>query len=129
MAVKQTEIKTLKVGGFVVIDGVACRIKDIQTSKTGKHGHAKCRIEAIGLINNIKKIIIKPGHEKLDVPIIEKKAAQVLSLHENIANVMDMETYETFDLKIPEELQGQVIEGGQVVYWKILEDKILMQTK
>jgi len=41
---------------------------------------------------------------------IEKKTAQVLSIQGNTANVMDSETYETFDLEIPEELKGQVVD-------------------
>ena len=70
-----------------------------------------------------------PGHDNVDVPIVEKKSAQVLSVQENTANVMDSETYETFDLKIPEELKGEVVEGVNVMYWVILNDKVMKQVK
>jgi translation elongation factor P/translation initiation factor 5A len=40
---------------------------------------------------------------------------------------MDLESYETFDLKIPEELKAKVKEGINVLYWNVLEDKILQQ--
>jgi len=129
MSKKLVEVSSLRVGGYVIVDDIACRVTDIQTSRPGKHGHAKARIEAVGLVNPVKKIIIRPGHDKIEVPIVEKKGAQVLSIHEDIANVMDSETYETFDIKIPEELKDQVKEGSQVVYWIILNEKILKQIK
>ena len=112
-----------------MIEGVACRVVDTQTSKPGKHGHAKIRISAMGIIDEKKRIVVMPGHDNVDVPIIEKKTAQVLSIQNDVANVMDSETYETFDLKIPEELKEQVVEGCSVLYWQILNDKVINQIK
>jgi translation initiation factor 5A len=108
---------------------MACIVKSIQTSRPGKHGHAKCRIEAVGIKDGRKIITVLPGHDNIDTPIIEKKAAQVLSLQADKASVMDMESYETFDLDIPDDLKGQVVEGGQVVYWIVLGEKMLKQVK
>ena len=119
----------VKKGTSLVIDGVACTVIDVQTSKPGKHGHAKCRIEATGMIDGRKKIIVVPGHDKLDSPIIEKKAAQVLSIHDEVANVMDSESFETFDLKIPNDLKGRVIEGVTITYWIILDEKIMREVR
>lgn len=124
-----TSVGSLQRGNYVVIDGVACRVTNTQTSRPGKHGHAKVRLEAVGLIDEKKKIIVAPGHDNIDVPIIEKKTAQVLSIQGDAVNVMDSETYETFDLKIPEELKGQVVEGCNVLYWIILNDKVMKQVK
>jgi len=129
MTTKQVIASSLKVGGYVLFEDKAYVVKSIQISKTGKHGHAKCRIEATNIIDNTKAIKILPGHDKVDVPIIEKKSAQVLSLQEGKANVMDMESYETFDLDIPEEMKEEVKEGQQVVYWIILGKKVLKQAK
>lgn len=128
METKQSGVGSLKVGNYVLIDDVACVIKDIKVSK-GRHGHAKSKVEATSLIDHTKKIIVKPNHDRITVPIIEKKTAQVLSIQGDTANVMDMETYETFDLKIPEELKDQVVAGGQVIYWKMMNYKILKQAK
>lgn len=122
-------VTELRVGSYVVLDGHACIIKSIQTSKPGKHGHAKCRVEAIGIKDGRKIIQVMPGHNKVESPIIEKRNAQVLSISGNKANVMDMETYETFDVNIPEEMQGQVVEGGEVLYWVVMGEKILKQVK
>ena len=126
---KVTDIGSIKVGSYIIVDDVACVIKNIQISKPGKHGSTKARIETVGLVDGQKRIFIKPTSDRIEVPIIEKKDAQVLSIHETMANVMDMDTYETFDLQIPEELVNQVKEGDQVLYWIILDDKVLKQVK
>jgi len=126
---KFTNVGSLKVGNYVIVDGIACIVKSVQTSRPGKHGHAKCRVEAIGMIDDQKKIFVAPGHDKIDVPIIVKKSAQVLSINKDMANVMDTESYETFDLKIPEDLKDKVSEGVQVVYWGILSEKVMKQLK
>ena len=127
--VKPVSVATLQKGSFVVIEGVACRVVDTQTSKPGKHGHAKVRIGAVGLLDGRKRDIVMPGHDNIDVPIIDKKTAQVLSIKDDMANIMDSETFETFDLKIPDELKGQVTEGCTVMYWVILDDKVMKQVK
>ncbi|MBS3152976.1 translation initiation factor IF-5A [Candidatus Woesearchaeota archaeon] len=126
---KSVNAGSLKPGNFCIIDGIACTVKSIQISKTGKHGHAKCRIEAIGIVDSQKKVIVVPSHDKIFVPIIEKKTAQILSIHGDTSNVMDMETYETFDLEISEDIKGRVAEGVQVLYWDVQGTKIMKQIK
>jgi translation initiation factor 5A len=125
--IKQESIASLQKGSYIVIEGVACRVVDTQTSRPGKHGHAKVRLTAVGLVDEKKKVIVMPGHDSVDIPIIGKKNAQVLSVQGNMANIMDSETYETFDLKIPDDLKADVIEGCTVMYWDILEDKVMKQ--
>ncbi len=126
---KLAEAGSLKPGSYVIFGGAACVVKNVQTSKTGKHGSAKCRIEAVGIVDEQKRIELIPAHDNVQVPIIEKKSAQVLSVHDNKANVMDNETYETFDLDIPEDLKDKITEGNQIVYWIILDQKVLKQAK
>ena len=119
MEKKVTNASSLKVGNYVLLDEIPCIIKSIQISKTGKHGHAKCRIEAVAMADGQKKILVMPGHDKVEIPIVVKKSAQILSITENMANVMDEETYETFDLSIPDELKDTLNEGDQVIYWEL----------
>jgi len=126
---KQSNVGSLKKGNYVILDGIACTVKDIQTSRQGKHGHAKCRMEAVAIIGDQKKIFVAPAHDRIEVPIITKHSAQVLSINNNIANVMDLVSYENFDLKIPTEIKSQVQEGKEVIYWKILGEKIMKQIK
>lgn len=119
----------LKIGSYVMMDGAACKVTNIQVSKPGKHGHSKMRVEAVGLIDEKKRLIVKPGSDNIEVPIIEKKTAQILSVSGDTANVMDTESYETFNLKIPEELKNTVVGGVQVIYWDILGEKVMKQIK
>lgn len=126
---KVTDISSLKKGSYVIVDGVACITVDTQTSKPGKHGHAKVRLTAVGMLDGKKREIVKSGHENVNVPIIEKKNAQVLSVVGEVANVMDTDTFETFDMKIPEELTGTVTDGAVVLYWIIMNDKVMKQVK
>lgn len=125
----QEEISKLKEGRYVIIDGAACVITNMQRSAPGKHGHAKYRVEAVDMITGNKKVIILTGHARVDVPIVEKKTAQVLNVSGDTAQLMDMESYETFEAEIPEELKGKVVAGGQVVFWTILNKKIIKQVK
>lgn len=125
---KSVPTNSLKKGSYIIIDGAPCRVSDIQVSRPGKHGHAKYRIMAMGIIDNKKRELVTPAHE-VDAPIIEKKNAQILSIHGDTANVMDSETYETFDLKIPEELKKDVKEGKEVLYWIVMNDKVMKQVK
>ena len=129
MATKVQDVGSLQKGSYIVLEGAACRVVDMQVSRPGKHGHAKVRLTAIGLVDDKKRVAVMPGHDSVEVPIIEKKSAQVLSIHGDVANVMDSETYETFDLNIPEELKAQVVEGSNVLYWVILNDKVMKQLK
>ena len=128
------EIKLVPIGGlqkgrYVVIDGAACIVTDTKTSRPGKHGHAKVNMMAVGMIDGKKRNIVLPGHDNIEVPVIGKKNAQVLSVTGTSANVMDMDNYETFDLPIPEELQSTVGVGAVVVYWVILDDRVMKSLK
>ena len=125
METRFVNVTSLRKGSYVNIDDQPCVVKNIDISKTGKHGHAKARIEAIGLLDGQKRIIVKPGHENVSVPIIEKKRAQVLSVHENDASIMDMETYETKTAEIDDEVKNSIEEGKQVEYWKIAGKEII----
>jgi translation initiation factor 5A len=129
MSTKPVSVGSLKKGNYIVIDGAACIVSDTQTSRPGKHGHAKVRLTAVGMIDDKKRVIVLPGHDTIDAPIVEKKLAQVLSITGDMANVMDNETYETFDLKITEKLKDQVVEGATIMYWIILNDKIMKQVQ
>ena len=116
-------------GSFILMGGIACKVVDVEISKPGKHGHSKVRISAVGLVDEKKRIEVMPGHDNVEVPVIEKRSAQVLSVQGDIANVMDSENYETYDLMIPEEFKGQIKDGMSVLYWTIMNEKVIKQIK
>jgi translation initiation factor 5A len=126
---KLSSVGHLKKGNYVVIEGVACIVKDTQTSRPGKHGHAKVRLSATGILDGKLKVIVMPGHDNIEVPVIDKRTANVLSITGNMANIMDIETYETFDIEIPSEFTDDIKEGSNILYWIILKDKVIKQVK
>lgn len=129
MSKKVVEVKTLKVGKYVILDGEASKIVNIQTSSPGKHGAAKARVDAIGIFDNQKRGIVKPVDAKIDIPIIDKRVAQVLALMGSDVQLMDLETYETFEIAIPDDLRNDLIEGAEVDYIVALGNKKLMRIK
>jgi translation initiation factor 5A len=98
-------------------------------SKTSGRGVARARIEGQSIIDGRKIVELFSSQDNAQVPIVEKKNAQVLSINENKANVMDSETFETFDLDIPEELKNNIHEGDTVLYWIVMDHKVLRQMK
>ncbi|MEK6917391.1 MAG: translation initiation factor IF-5A [Nanoarchaeota archaeon] len=113
-----------KTGTNIIIEGMAYTVRKIDISKTGKHGSSKCRIEAVSMINDQKKIIAVPGHERFDVPMVNKNKAQVLSIGDKVS-VMDLENFETIELECPEELRSQIAENDNVEYWDINGERII----
>ncbi len=119
--VNATEIKS---GTNIIVDGISCTVRSIDISKTGKHGHAKCRIEAIGIINGQKKVFVVPGHERVEIPNVDKRKAQVLSIGDNVS-VMDLESFETLEIPCDPELKGQLEANSNVEYWDVEGEKII----
>ncbi|MDI6810447.1 MAG: translation initiation factor IF-5A [archaeon] len=113
-----TEVRMLKEGKYVVIDEEPCTIMSITTSKPGKHGAAKARIEGIGVFDSQKRTTVQPVTAKMYVPIIERRSGQVLSVLEDTAQVMDLEDYSTIEIKILEELQetGRIEPGKEIPF-------------
>jgi translation initiation factor 5A len=128
MAHKILEATALRVGSYIMLDGNAYMIKSMDVSKTGKHGHAKVRMEATGILGGKKKVMVIPGHERFEVPLIEKRKAQVLSIVGETASLMDAENFENFDLIIPEGLKDDVKEGMTVEYWDVEGKKLIKRT-
>lgn len=118
MEKRQTEIKQLKPGGFVIIDEVPCRVDSVQISKPGKHGGAKARLSAVGLFDDQRRIIVKPADSRVDVPVIEKKSMQVIALIGDNVQLMDLQDYSQKEIRIPDELKGQLTEGDEVLVWQ-----------
>ena len=115
-----SEVRQLKVNRYIIIDDEPCKIVSITTSKPGKHGEAKARIEAIGVFDEQKRSVVHPVRHKVQVPIIDKRTAQVVALMGDQVQLMDMETYETFEMNIPEDLRGQLNAGEEIQYLSAL---------
>jgi len=125
MVAKVIDATEMRIGTFLLLDGVAHQVKKMDVSKTGKHGHAKVRFEAISAFTGKKKVMVVPGHDKFEVPMIDKRSGQILSVSGNVVSIMDSETFENFELNIPEDLMGAVSDGASVEYWDVEGDKLL----
>jgi len=132
MSTQQAEVRQLKEGRYVVIDEEPCKILSITTSKPGKHGAAKARIDAIGMFDGVKRSMVAPVTEKCKIPMIDKKKVQVLNIHGDHAQVMDMETYQNFELPVSDNEKAALSPGAEVLimesmgkqkFWNVGEDE------
>ncbi len=129
MNIAKKALKNFKPGDLIIIDNVPCRVEDVRTTVSGKHGAAKTRIEAIGLFDNRRRSIIGSSDDEAEVPMIKRKKAQVLSIINNIAQLMDLETYEQIEIEIPEEKKDKIKEGEEIYYYEIMGIKTLKDLK
>ena len=107
-------MKDIKVGRFILIEGIPCRVVEIETSAPGKHGSAKMRVTAVSIFDGGKKTLLKPSDGDVEVPVITKKKAQVVSISESRVQLMDLDTYETFELPIPSDMANNIKSGDEI---------------
>ena len=119
---QQVEAGKLRNGSFVMIDGEPCEVRDVSKSSPGKHGSAKAKIKARGLFDEKDRHITKPADTMMMSPDLDKKEGQVVSIDGNIAQVMDMDSYETEEMDIPDEFDAS--EGDTVNYWVVDDRKL-----
>ena len=100
----------LKPGSYVLIDDEACQVKSVEKSKPGKHGASKVRVTAMGIFRDTKKNLLKPTDASVDIPIILKGSAQVVAVMGTQIQIMDVETYKTFDIDKPKDVPN--LSGG-----------------
>ena len=119
MAETTATLKECKPGSYIMVDGEPCKVVEFAKSKPGKHGAAKVRLDAVGIFDNKKRNLLSPADSQVQVPIIEKKKAQIITLTGDLAQLMDLTDYSTFDTAIPEEFKGRLEAGMEVEYWKL----------
>ena len=126
--IKLSHAGAMKSGSYLLIDGSPCIVKSTSTSRPGKHGHAKVRIKATDIFTGSTKEIVKPGHDNVEVPIIYKKNAQVLSVSTDSVELMDMETFEEISAEtklIDESVEGKIEAGQTLMIWQVMGKNII----
>ena len=124
------ELGSLKVGSYIIIDSEPCRIVSYDHSKPGKHGSAKARISAIGVFDGSKHSMVSPVSANVDVPLIDKRSGQIISMSGQTLQIMDLETFEVFETQAADdEMKDKIRQGGEVEYWKVLERIKVVRTK
>ena len=120
----QTQASDLSNGSYVMIDGEPCEVRSVSMSSPGKHGSAKAKIKARGVFDDKDRHLTKPGDAMMMQPDVSKKFGQIVSRDGDIAQVMDMDTYETDEMELPEDLEAG--EGDEIEFWEI-EDRVLVK--
>jgi len=115
----------LRIGKFVIIEDEPCKVMGIQKSKPGKHGAAKMRVDAIGLFDGVKRSLLKPSDADVEIPVIARKRAQVVSVSDNSAQLMDIESFETFEVTMPEDMKGEIEVGKEIQYMEAMGKRLL----
>jgi translation initiation factor 5A len=122
----------LKVGSFVIIDGEPCRIVEISKAKTGKHGSAKATVTAVGLFSKSKKVLVAPVDSQVEVPIIEKRIGRVIADLGNKLQVMDVETFEVFEVSkdaIEETIRDKLTVDQEIEYWQVMNTRLIIRPR
>ena len=89
---------------FIMIRGRPCKVCEMSTSKPGKHGHAKIHIFGFDIFTNKKMDDICPSKESVEIPVVERKEFEVLSIDEEdgFLALMDSKTCKVKDdLRLP----------------------------
>ncbi|QSZ68242.1 translation initiation factor IF-5A [Methanofollis aquaemaris] len=122
---EQTETGKLKEGRYVVVDDEPCKILSIATSKPGKHGAAKARIDVVGIFDGQKRSIVQPVSAKVYVPIVERKMAQIISVAGTTVQLMDVKDFEMFELDLSEDVISKLEAGQEIQYIEALNKRKL----
>ena len=124
------DLGSLKVGSYIIIDGEPCRIVSYDHSKPGKHGSAKARVAAIGVFDGSRHSMVSPVSANVEVPLINKKSGQIISLSGQTLQIMDLETFEVFETSaVEDEIRDKITQGSEVEYWKVLDRIKIVRVK
>merc|ERR1719502_2356470 len=95
------EAGQIRKGGYIMIKGKACKVKDVSVSKTGKHGHAKCKFSASDIFTGATCEELCPSTHSIDQPFVNKKDYSVMGLEGDYLQLMDEEGEMREDVMLP----------------------------
>jgi len=98
----QVECSSLSKNGHVMLKGKPCKIVEMSTSKTGKHGHAKVHLVGVDIFTGKKYEDICPSTHNMDVPDVRRQDYQLVNIEEGYLSLMDDGGDTRDDIKLPE---------------------------
>ncbi len=144
MSITKRAGNSLRRGNYFIPEGETepFLVLGIEHSKSGKHGHAKNRVDCISLFNKKKKSVLFPADDMVDIPEIIKKTGQLIDLDKTnqIAHVMDLNDNNMYDVDYPLDMENDAdlakkiseLEANPddcsraiVEYWDVLNKKFL----
>ncbi len=97
------EAGQIRKGGLIMIKGQPCKVADVSTSKTGKHGHAKCNFIAYNIFNNKKLEDMVPSTHGTTVPVVSRTEYTLVDIAEDgFVTLMDENGETREDLELPD---------------------------
>lgn len=131
MSINYIYLGDVKIGTYILIEGEPCRVVEISRAKTGKHGSAKAHVVAIGLFSGTKKTLTGPVDQRVESPLIEKRVGQIIADLGDTFQLMDMETFDTYEVEKPsdQQLLEKIKPGTQVEYWEVLGKRLIVRTR
>merc|ERR1719487_862977 len=106
------QCSALRKNGHVVIKGRPCKIIDMSTSKTGKHGHAKVHLVATDIFTGKKLEDLSPSTHNMDVPNVVRNEYQLMNVDDGFLNLLTADGGEKNDVKVPEGQVGDEIQAA-----------------
>merc|ERR1712167_530914 len=89
----------------IMIKGRPCKVSDVTSSKTGRHGHAKCHFVAIDIFTGKKLEDLVPASHTTSVPFVKKLEFQCIDVDEDgFVTCMTADGDTRSDLKLPNEM-------------------------
>jgi translation initiation factor 5A len=131
------QCSALRKNGYVMLKGRPCKIMEMSTSKTGKHGHAKVHMVGIDIFTGKKHEDICPSTHNMDVPNIKRTEYSLIDVDtDGYVSLMDDSSDTRSDIKLPEGELGQEIkakfdssESIKVTVLKALGEEAIMSYK
>ncbi|KAL4063957.1 translation protein SH3-like domain-containing protein [Scleroderma yunnanense] len=105
------QCSALRKNGHVVIKSRPCKIVEMSTSKTGKHGHAKVHLVAIDIFTGKKLEDICPSTHNMDVPNVSRNEYQLVNIDDGFLNLMAQDGTSKDDVKLPDSDLGKTLQS------------------
>jgi len=108
------EAGQIRKGGHLMIKGNPCKVLDVSTSKTGKHGHAKCHFVAQDIFTGKKMEDLVPASHTTNVPFVKKVEYQCISVEDEFLTLLTDSGETREDIKLPKFLNQAPPDAGEV---------------